>query len=107
MLFVVEEKGRNLDFGGIFQQLGELTVGFSAVVTRVNAADIVKVFLSGFIEVGQCHADLNPVGFAGCVIHDVTVSTLFYLLLLAEIIFRIESNGTILELSLFKFRILS
>nr|WP_262761971.1 hypothetical protein [Bacteroides xylanisolvens] len=77
MLFVVEEKGRNLDFGDIFQQLGELTVGFSAVVTRVNAADIVKVFLSGFIEVGQCHADLNPVGFAGCVIHDVTVSTLF------------------------------
>ena len=72
MLFVVEEKGRNLDFGDIFQQLG-----FSAVVTRVNAADIVKVFLSGFIEVGQCHADLNPVGFAGCVIHDVTVSTLF------------------------------
>lgn len=45
MLFVVEEKGRNLDFGDIFQQLGELTVGFSAVVTRVNAADIVKVFL--------------------------------------------------------------
>ena len=50
MLFVVEEKGRNLDFGDIFQQLGELTVGFSAVVTRVNAADIVKVFLSGFIR---------------------------------------------------------
>ena len=65
MLFVVEEKGRNLDFGDIFQQLGELTVGFSAVVTRVNAADIVKVFLSGFIEVGQCHADLNPVALLG------------------------------------------
>ena len=77
MLFAVEKKGRNLDFGGRFQQLGELTVGFSTVITRVNGADIVKVFLSGFIEVGQCRANLNPVGFAGCVIHDVTISTLF------------------------------
>lgn len=47
MLLAAEEKGRNLDFGSGFQQLGELATGFSAVITKVNGADIVKVFSSG------------------------------------------------------------